>query len=142
MPSNCSILDIPTLARATWELYNQCRPYSKDAPDGFRSLVNNLGSLQGSLRTLSEDVSSNAFFFEEMNSSRKQTLQRCLDACYQTLQQLRYLLENYRNLGIGESRAFWQRIKWSTQRAQVENIRSKLIAHTCNLSLCMSSIEE
>ncbi|CAI7612736.1 unnamed protein product [Penicillium pancosmium] len=140
MPSNCGILDIPALARVTWELYNQFHPLSKDAPDGFRNLTNDLGSLQGSLRALSEDVSSNAFFFQEMDTSRRQALERCLSACYQTLQRLKSLLGRYRDLGIGEGKTFWQRIKWSTQKVQVEDIRSKIIVHTCNLSLCMSSI--
>lgn len=140
MPSNCGILDIPALARVTWELYNQFHPLSKDAPDGFRNLINDLGSLQGSLRALSEDVSSNAFFFQEMDTSRRQALERCLSACYQTLQRLKSLLGRYRDLGVGEGKTFWQRIKWSTQRVQIEDIRSKIIVHTCNLSLCMSSI--
>lgn len=140
MPSNCGILDIPDLARVTWELYNQFHPLSKDAPDGFRSFVNDLGSLQGSLRALSEDVNSNAFFFQEMDTSRRQVLERCLSACYQTLQRLKFLLGRYRELGVGEGKAFWQRIKWSTQKVQIEDIRSRIIVHTCNLSLCMSSI--
>ncbi|KAJ5089664.1 hypothetical protein N7532_008348, partial [Penicillium argentinense] len=140
MSPSCGILEIPTLAKLTWELYNQCHPLAKDAPDGFRNLVNDLGLLQGNLRTLSEDVSSIAFFFEEMGSGREKTLERCLDACQQTLQRLKSLLGRYRELGIGEGKSFWQRIKWTTQRAQVEDIRSKIIVHTCNVSLCMSSI--
>lgn len=142
MPSHFGILDTPALTRVTWELYNQCHPLAKDAPDGFRNLINDLGSLQESLRALSEDVSSNEFFFEKMDASRKQTLERCLNACYQTLQRFKSLLGRYRDLGVGEGKTFWQRIKWSTQRAQIEDIRSKLIVHTCNLSLCMSSIGE
>ena len=140
MSSGFSILDIPALTRLAWELYNQCQPVVKDAPDGFRSLVNELGSLQGTLRALGDDVTSNMPFFEKMDEDRKRTLERCLGACFQTLQQFKALMNRYRELGIGEGKIFWRGIKWATQRTQVEDIGSKIMAHTCNLNLCVSSI--
>lgn len=140
MSSGLNILNIPALARLTWELYNQCQPVAKNAPDGFRSLVNELGSLQGALRALGDDVTSNTSFFEKMDEERKNILERCLNACFQTLQRLKALLSQYREMGIGEGKLFWQRIKWITQRTQIEDIRSKIMVHTCNLSLCVSSI--
>ncbi|KAJ5671662.1 hypothetical protein N7507_000789 [Penicillium longicatenatum] len=140
MEENLRIADIPALTKATWEVYNQCQTFAKDAPDGFRNLVTGLGSLQGVMRTLSDDFISHTAFFEQMNEDRRLILERCLNGCFETLTWLTRLLNRYRELGISEGQVFWQRIEWSTQRAQVEDIRSKLIVHTCNLSLCMSPI--
>ncbi|KAJ6095622.1 hypothetical protein N7486_006368 [Penicillium sp. IBT 16267x] len=141
MEENLGINDIPALTKATWEVYNQCQIFAKDAPDGFRNLVTELGSLQGVMRTLSDNFISNTPFFEQMNKDRRLILERCLNACVETLTRLTSLLNQYRELGISEGKVFWQRIKWATQRAHVEDIKSKLIIHTCNLSLCMSPIE-
>lgn len=144
MPQNYAsgVFDIPSLAKLTWELYNQCHSLSKDAPDGFQNLMHALGSLQGNLRVLSEDVSSNTSFFDRIDLSRKQTLGKCLNGCHQTLWRLRTLLDLYRDLGIEQEKKIWQKINWPTQRVQIEDIRSKLVIHTCNLSICRSSIGE
>lgn len=141
MEENLGITDIPALTKATWEVYHQCQAFAKDAPDGFRNLVTALGSLQGVMRTLSDDLVSNAAFFERMSEDRRVILERCLKGCFETLTWLTRLLNRYRELGISEGKDFWQRIKWATQRAQVEDIRSKLIVHACNLSLCLSPME-
>ncbi|KAJ5923526.1 hypothetical protein N7454_008771 [Penicillium verhagenii] len=141
MSENFGIADIPALTKATWEVYNQCQIFAKDAPDGFRNLVTGLGSLQGVMRTLADDFTTNTLFFEEMNEDRRSILERCLNACFETLAWLTSLLNRYQELGISEGKVFWQKIKWATQRTQVEDIRSQLLVHTCNLNLCMSPIE-
>lgn len=142
MEENLGIADVPALTKATWEVYNQCQAFAKDAPDGFRNLVTALGTLQGVMRTLSDEVISNTAFFENMSEARRMILERCLNGCFETLTWLTRLLNEYRESGISEGKNFWQRIKWATQRAQVENIRSKLIVHACNLSLCLSPMDK
>lgn len=143
MSASFGVLEIPTLTKVTWELYSRCQTIAKDAPDGFRALVTELGSLQGALRALSDDFSSNTAFFERMNDARRQTLGRCLSLCLQTLQRLKALLNRYRELGIlADGKKFWQRIQWITQRPQIEEIKSKIMVHTSTLSLCMSSIDK
>ncbi|KAJ5994461.1 hypothetical protein N7451_010185 [Penicillium sp. IBT 35674x] len=141
MEESLGINDIPALTKATWEVYIQCQIFAGDAPDGFRNLVTGLASLQGVMRTISDDFISNAASFQQMSQDRRMILERCLNGCFETLTWLTSLLNRYRELGISEGKAFWQRIKWSTQRMQVEDIRSKLIVHTCNLNLCMSPME-
>lgn len=142
MEENLGITDIPALTKATWEVYNQCQTFAKDAPDGFRNLVTGLGSLQGVMRNLSDDFISNTALFEQMREDRRLILERCLNACFETLTWLTSLLNWYRELGISEGKMFWQNINWPTQRMQIKDIRSKLMVHTCNLSLCMSPIEK
>lgn len=136
-------VDILTLARSAWDLYHACYALAGDAPSGFRHLVNQLGSLQDVLRTLRDDVNSNTSFFEQMDKARKQTLERCLTSCFATLHRLDDLLTRYHNMGIAEAkRVFWQRVNWSTQRPQIEELKSHVMVHTCNISLCMSSIDK
>ncbi|KAJ5267526.1 hypothetical protein N7478_010334 [Penicillium angulare] len=133
--------DLPAITRATWEIYSQCQQVAKDAPDGFRKLAKELGSLQGAMRAMTDDYASNTAFFGTLAEDRRLMLERCLHACLETLSRLTDLLNHYRELGISDGRHFWQRIKWSTQQMQIEDIRSKLMVHTCNMSLCMSPIE-
>lgn len=130
-----SIADIPTLAKATWELYTRCNFVARNASDEFRDLVTEVGSLQANLRALNDDVGSNTPFFERMSEDRKVALERCLNTCSQTLQELKNLLRRYQDLGIGDSKHFW----WTT-KSQIEELRSRVMVHTCNLSLCVSSI--
>lgn len=140
MSSKIGILDIPALTKETWEVYNQCQSLAEEAPDGFRKLVHELGSLQVSIRALGDDIGSNVTFFESMSKDRKYTLDRCVSACFQTLQRLTNLVIKYRELGIGDGRQLWRKIKWITQRQQIENIRSKIMVHTYDLTLCLSPI--
>ncbi|XHG03727.1 hypothetical protein AWENTII_007020 [Aspergillus wentii] len=142
MGSNFEVVDIFTVSKLACDLYHNCSLATRDAPDGFRQLVTELASFQGVLRALCDDVNSNTSFFEELEENRKRILERCMNGCYQTLQRLRDLLTKYRNMGIGDEKQFWQRVKWYTQRGQIEELRSKLMVHTCSLSLCMSSIRD
>lgn len=140
MASKFDVLDIPALTMETWEIYNVCHPLADEAPDGFRKLVHELGSLQTSLRALGDNICTNAAFFDSMGEDRKLTLERCVGACFQTLQRLRNLVNRYRELEIGDGKQLWRKIKWITQRQHIENIRSKIMVHTCNLTLCLSPI--
>jgi hypothetical protein len=142
MTSGFGIVDIIGLTKQTWDLYSQCRLVSQDAPDGFQNLVNGLGSLQGTLRALSDDVNSNRYLFVKMNDDRKQTLAQCLKTCSTTLQQLKEILAQYRAWGINDGPQFWQRVSWETQYSQIEDIRSKIMVQTYNLTLCMGELEE
>ncbi|KAE8362527.1 hypothetical protein BDV27DRAFT_159671 [Aspergillus caelatus] len=135
-----STAGILTLTKLAWDLYHNCYLITSDAPEVFKQLVNELASLQGVLRALRDDVNSNASFFDDLEEGRRNTLQRCLNACFSTLQQLKELIAQYRNLGVGDSKQFWQRVKWVAQRGQIDDLKSRIMVHTCNLSLCMSSI--
>ncbi|CAG8266757.1 unnamed protein product [Penicillium salamii] len=140
MPSSFGVVDIPILAKLTWDLHNQCLALSKDDPDGFKKLVTELSSLQGTLRTFGGDSGSDLSLFEKMDEDRKQTLQRSLSTCFKTLHGLKKLLARFQGVGISDGHSLWRRIKWVTQRTHVEDIRSKIMVHTCNLGLCISSI--
>ncbi|KAE8354898.1 hypothetical protein BDV28DRAFT_65884 [Aspergillus coremiiformis] len=138
--ADSSAADILTLTKLAWDLYHNCYLITNEAPDGFKQLVNELASLQGVLRALRDDVNSNASFFDDLEEGRRNTLQKCLDTCFKTLQQMKELISRYRTMGWGDGRQFWQRVKWITQRGQIDDLKSRVMVHTCNLSLCMSSI--
>lgn len=140
MASDFAAGDILTLTKTAWDLYHSCYLVARDAPDGFRKLVDELASLQGALCALRDDVHSNATFFDDLGDDRKRTLQRCLTGCFKTLQRLKDLITRYRNMGVGDGVQFWQKVKWTTQRGQIEELKSKIMVHTCKLSLCRSSI--
>lgn len=132
--------DLLAATRLAWDLYHNCYLVARDAPDEFRQLVNELASLQGVLRTLRDDVNSDKSFLERIGDARKQTLERCLTGCYETLRRLNDLVIKYRKLGIGDGLQFWRKIKWVYQQTEVADLKAKVMVHTCNLSLCMSAI--
>ncbi|KAI3144139.1 hypothetical protein CBS147326_1143 [Penicillium roqueforti] len=140
MPSSLGVIEIPALAKVTWDLYSQCQIIAKDAPAGFRKLATELGSLQGTLRTFVDNVDFKASFLEKMDENCKQTFERSLGACFATLQRLKELLSRLKGFETGDGKGFWQKIKWVTQRTQIEDLRSEITVHTCNLSQYMSSI--
>ena len=135
-----SAADILTLTKLAWDLYHNCYLITSDAPEAFKQLVNELASLQGVLRALRDDVNSNASFFDDLEEGRRNALQRCLNACSNTLQNVKEVVAKYRNLGVGDGKQFWQRVKWVAQRGEIDDLKSRIMIHTCNLSLCMSSI--
>lgn len=113
---------------------------AREAPDEFRQLVNELASLQGVLRTLRDDVNSDKSFLERMGDNRKQTLERCLASCFETLHKLQKLVVKYRELGVGDGLQFWKKLKWVSKQGEISELKSKIMVHSCNINLCMSSI--
>lgn len=134
------IFDIPALAKIASDVSIQCSVIAKDAPDGLRNLVNDVESLQGTLKILADDVVSNFSFFERMDDGRKLMLERCVSACFETFQRLNDLLGRYQELSMGSGNNFRRSIKWAAERTQVENIRSRVMVHTSILGLYMSPI--
>ncbi|KAL2863399.1 uncharacterized protein BJX67DRAFT_261294 [Aspergillus lucknowensis] len=137
MPPNTQ--DVHTLATVAWDLYHSCHPISTGAPDGFRQLVNELASFHAALRTLRDHLNSTAF--EEQPENRARALQNCLHVCLNTLQRLKDLIGKYRDLGAGDGHQIWQRVIWVSQRGQIEQLKSRIMVHTANLHLWMSSID-
>ncbi|KAJ5129890.1 uncharacterized protein N7515_005929 [Penicillium bovifimosum] len=140
MPSSLGMVDVPALTKVTWDIHSQCQLMARGAPSGFKKLVAELGLLQGTLRALADKMNANTSFFEDMDEGRRQTLQRSLSACFATLQRLRDILVRFKGSEMGDGKGLWQKIRWVTQRTHIEDIRSKVMVHNCNLSLCMSTI--
>ena len=137
---NWGIGDLLAVTKLAWDLYHNCYLVAREAPDDFRQLVNELASLQGVLRTLRDDVHSDKSFLERMGENRKETLERCLTSCTDTLRKLQRLIIKYRELGFADGLQFWRKIKWVGKQGEIKELKSKIMVHTCNISLCMSSI--
>ena len=137
---NWGVGDVLALTKLAWDLYHGCYLVAREAPDDFRQLVNELCSLQGVLRTLRDDINSDKSFFERIGEHRKEMLERCLQSCFATLSKLQKLTIKYRELGVGEGMQFWRRIKYSTKQGEIKALKIEIMSHTCNISLCMSSI--
>lgn len=133
--------DVLALAKLSWDLYHACYLVARDAPDGFRQLVNELASLQDVLRTFRDDVNTNSSFFDDLEEGRRRIVARCLSSCFDTLNRLDDLISRYQALGIGDRKQmFWQKVKWDTQSGRIAELKSKIMVHSCNISLCMSSM--
>lgn len=134
------ISDVLAIAKLSWELYHGCLVVARGAPDDYRQMVNELASLQGILRTLRDDTSSDNAYLDKLDENRRQMLDRCLESCLETLKSLKKLLVKYRELGLSDGHQFWLKIKWSTKQKEINSLKNRIMANTCNLSLCMSSM--
>lgn len=134
MPPKLAMVDISALARLSWDLYHSSYLISGDAPVGFRNLVTELASLQGTLGAFRDHVTSNSSFFETLPEDRVHGLQSCLHGTYSTLKQLGDLITKYRSSGFGDG----PRFEWDTHREQVEGLRSRIMVYSANLHLYMT----
>ncbi|KAL8946866.1 MAG: hypothetical protein Q9222_006794, partial [Ikaeria aurantiellina] len=137
---NWGVGDLLSVTKLAWDLYHKCYLVAREAPEDFRQLVNELASLQGVLRTLRDDVNSDTSFLDRLGDSRKENLERCLGSCFNTLHKLQTLVIKYRELGAGDGKQFWRKIKWVTKQGEISTLKSRIMVHNCNISLCMSSI--
>ncbi|KAL8659283.1 MAG: hypothetical protein Q9202_007201 [Teloschistes flavicans] len=137
---NWGVGDLLAVTKLAWDLYHNCYLVAREAPDDFRQLVNELASLQGVLRTLRDDVNSDKSFLERLGDSRKETLERCVGSCFDTLKRLQSLVIKYRELGVGDGKKFWTQLKWVNKQKEIADLKSRIMVNSCNLSLCMTSI--
>ncbi|PYH36053.1 uncharacterized protein BO87DRAFT_304647 [Aspergillus neoniger CBS 115656] len=140
MASIFEAADVPELTKLARDLYLTCNSISGDAPDGFNQLVASLESLHSVFQTLKDDVSSSKIELSESDEECKHTLHRCLNSCSGTLQQLKEVVDMYRNLGFENGRQLWQSIDWMTQQAFIDDLKSKIVTHTCHLGVCVGSL--
>ena len=75
-----------------------------------------------------------------LDDNRKQMLERCVTSCHQTLRKLQALVIKYKELGIGDGLQFWKRIRWVNKKNELADMKARILAHTCQISLCMSSM--
>lgn len=137
---NWGVGDLLAVTKLAWDLYHNCYLVAREAPEDFRQLVNELASLQGVLRTLRDDVNSDKSFLERLGDSRKETLERCVGSCFDTLNRLQKLVIKYRELGVGDGKKFWTQLKWVNKQKEIADLKSRIMVNSCNLSLCMTSI--
>lgn len=128
------------MTKLAWDLYHKCYLVAREAPDEFRHLVNELASLQSVLRSVRDDINSDISFLENLGENRKESLERCLSGCFETLRRLQKLVIKYQELGSAHNLAFWKKIKWVTERNVIADLKARIMAHTCSISLCMTSI--
>ena len=92
------------------------------------------------LRTLQDDINSDKSYFDRLDENRKETLARILESTFATLRRLQKLTIKYRELGIDDGIQFWRKLKWSTKQREITDLKNRVMAHSCNINLCMTSI--
>lgn len=132
--------DVLAVTKLAWDLYHKCYLVAREAPDEFRHLLNELASLQSVLRSVRDDINSDISFLENLGEHRKESLERCLSGCFETLRRLQKLVIKYQELGSAQNLAIWKKIKWVTERNVIADLKARIMAHTCTISLCMTSI--
>lgn len=125
--------DIVTAVKLSWKLYHDCLLVAYEAPDAFRQLVNELQSLQATLRMLRDNA-------DTLGPQRKEAVQGGVENCVRTLKALEKLMARFDKLATSNRLQFWRRIQWSIYQGSIEEFRARIMAHTCTLSLTISTI--
>lgn len=87
--------DVLALTKLAWDLYHKCYLVTKNAPEDFRLIVNELVPLQAVLRTLRDDENSGSSFRERLNDDSKKMLERQVaEAVHQILRNSESAMEN------------------------------------------------
>ena len=85
-------------------------------------------------------MNSDSSFVERLGENRKEMLERCLSSCFDTLRKLQELVIKYRKLGLNDGIQFWKKLKWVGKQEEISRLKSKIMVHTTNISLCMTTI--
>ncbi|KAL4961993.1 uncharacterized protein BDV14DRAFT_113561 [Aspergillus stella-maris] len=139
MSPNVNSFDISSLERLCWDLYHRCYLVSATSSDGFRILVTELASLHHVLRTFRDYVSTGSSFLEGQSGNQPSVLQHCLHRTFCSLRGLGELASELQPMGIGDGRT-GQREGWDRQQGQIEDLKSRIMAHTADLQSFMTSI--
>jgi hypothetical protein len=77
---------------------------------------------------------------DRLGEQRKMSLRCGLESCTTTLRSLEKLMGRFTKLGASNSIPIWKRIQWTIYQGPIEGYRARIMAHTCTLSLAMSTI--
>ena len=99
-----------------------------------------LGALQSVLKNLRDDINSDKSYIKRLDPDRKESLERFLKSCFDTLRKLQALVVYFKELGIGDGLQFWKRLKWVSKKTTITELKSQIVAHNVRISLCMSEI--
>lgn len=134
------VTDIVTATKLAWDLYSKCIVVAHRAPEGFRSLLDELGGLKSILHSIREDIKADSTFVEKLGEHRKEALERCLSGCLETFRRLQELVGKYQALGSADNPNIWKKIKWVTEQSTIADLKTRIAAHTSSINLCIASI--
>ncbi|MCJ1272199.1 hypothetical protein MMC22_012107 [Lobaria immixta] len=117
-----SVGDFAALGHFAWKIYRAC----KDAPEGFKNIIQEVLSLHAVLREL-EETHSDA----NLSAAQQSRLKIVGDGCRAVLQDLQDLVDRYNSLGTKTKRT-WDRLAWGSEN--ITELRSRLISNTILLT--------
>lgn len=124
--------DFVTIPTLCWKIYRAC----KDAPEEYRDLSNEVGSLHLVLlesKELVEHASGSARWKE----GQVKRLEEIHKSCEEVLKDLDAIITHYQSLGTKLKRT-WDRMKWGLEG--VEGIRNRIVLNTTILSAFIASV--
>ena len=131
-----SIGDFVVLGTLAKDLYKQC----KDAPEEFRNVRKEVGSLRVAVRQLEKEAESEHSLLNRGGPEglrRREDLERVRESCSDILDELQQLLHTYRSLGTNSKRT-WDRVRFRS--ADIQGIRDRLAVHVSSLTLLLDTL--
>ena len=134
-----TVNEVISITKLSWDVYDSCDIVAR-APEEFRQLVQRLASLQGVLRALRDEVTSDQSFLDRLGDYRRMGLWQDMENCRETLQQLEEMMLHYR-ARANDSINIWQRIPWAVEQPAIYRVQARIMVYSYNLRLYMSPIE-
>jgi len=121
--------DFLAVSQLAFTLYRQCYLVARGAPQEFQSLVAELTTLSTSIRLLQDEVADENSVLVQSGEDRLRVMKEMIDRVEGTLKQLEKLAGKYAKLldpGRSKTRKVWDRVKWSTEMADIDGLRNKV----------------
>jgi len=121
--------DFLAASQLAFTLYHQCYLVARGAPQEFQSLVAELSTLSSSLQILQNEVADKDSVLVRSGEDRLRMMKEMISRVEGTLKQLEKFSEKYAKLlnpGRSKAKKAWDRVKWSTEVADIDALRNKV----------------
>ena len=121
--------DFLAVSQLAFALYRQCYLVARSAPQEFQSLVTELTTLFTSLQLLQNEVADTNSVLVQSGEKRLQMMKEIINRVEGTLKQLEKFAGEYAKLlnpGRSKVKKVWDRVKWSTEMADIDGLRNKV----------------
>jgi len=133
--------DIIAVGQLAFALYRQCYLVARGAPQDFQSLLADLTTLSSSIQLLQDEVKNESSVLVRSGEDRLRMMQVMIKRVEATLLELDKFATKYAKLldtSRSKTRKVWDRIKWSSELADIDDLRNK-VRPFVSLMLCIAS---
>jgi len=121
--------DIIAVGQLAFALYRQCYLVARGAPQDFQSLLADLTTLSSSIQLLQDEVKNENSVLVRSGEDRLRMMQVMIKRVEATLLELDKFATKYAKLldaSRSKTRKVWDRIKWSSELADIDDLRNKV----------------
>lgn len=121
--------DILGTAQVAYTLWKYCYKVARDAPEEFKLLVNEIGTLSHSITFLGDEAKDPKSTLMRGGEDRIRMMGEMMARVEVTLGELQKIADKYEKLGDlsrGRMKQAWTKFKWSVDATDLDALRNKV----------------